>query len=178
MNEDTEKNPKKTKLNLGCGEQILEGFINIDSFPHTGVDLVCDLNKGIPLPDNSITEVKANHILEHLEDIIKIMEEIHRVSKKGAVVKIKSPYFKSIGAFKDPSHKSFLTERTFEYFDPLLVRSKRLPNYQTKAAFSVKKVSFIWSSPYIRFLPFKKSFFIKYFWNIARTIYYELEVIK
>ena len=93
-----------TKLNLGSSDRIKPGFLNLDILPLPGVDIVCDLNDGIPLKNDSVTEIYASHILEHIDDIIKIMEEIYRVCQDGAIVKIKVPYFKSNGAFKAVSY--------------------------------------------------------------------------
>jgi SAM-dependent methyltransferase len=166
------------KLNIGSSDRTKEGFVNLDIIAKQGVDIVCDLNDGIPLKDNVVTEVYAGHVLEHVDDIVKIMEEIYRVCRAGAIIKIKVPYFKSIGAFKDPTHRRFFTEETFYYFSRDKMRERNLPDYNIRANFEILKISYIWSSPLIRFLPFKKKFFIKHFWNIARTIYFELKVLK
>lgn len=166
------------KLNLGSGDRILEGFLNVDILPAKGVDIVCDLNKGIFLKDNSVTEIYANHVLEHLNDTVKIIEEIYRICKSGAIVRIKVPYFKSIGAFKDPTHRSFFTEETFYYFNKEERTKRGLPDYGLKANFEILEISYLWSNPWLRYLPFKKNFFMKYLWNIVRTIYFELRVIK
>ena len=166
------------KLNLGSSDRIIEGFLNVDILPAKGVDIVCDLNKGIPLKDNSVTEIYACHILEHLDDTVKIMEEIYRVCKNGAIVKIKVPYFKSIGAFKDPTHRRFFTEETFYYLNKKEREKRGLPDYGLKANFEIIKIAYLWSALWLRFLPLKKRFFMKHFWNIVRTIYFELKVIK
>ena len=181
MNQKKNKLPldyRNVKLNLGGGEKVLRGFLNIDVISLNGVDLVWDLNQGIPLADNSVKEVYAGHVLEHLNDTVKIMEEIYRVCKNGSLVKIKVPYFKSIGAFKDPTHKSFFTEETFRYFSKANIKNLGLPDYYLKANFETIKIAYIWSSRWLRFLPLKKKLFMKYFWNIVRTMYVELRVIK
>ncbi|MFC1595083.1 methyltransferase domain-containing protein [Patescibacteria group bacterium] len=166
------------KIRLGESKTKKEGWINLDILNTPEVDLVCDLNKRIPLDDNSVIKVKANHILEHLDDTTKIMEELWRVCKPNAKILIKVPHYASINAHKDPTHKSFFTEHTFEYFLP---KDKKillnLPNYLSKAEFDIEYIGYIWSSKLIRFLPFK-SFLRKHFWNIARTIIIQLRVRK
>ncbi|MCD4761498.1 methyltransferase domain-containing protein [bacterium] len=167
-----------TKINLGGGTQKIEDFTNIDILNLPNVDIVHNINKCIPLPDNSIEEIYSSHCLEHLDDTIHIMKEIYRVCKPNAIVKIKVPYFKSIGAFKDPTHKQFFTEKTFDYFDHEKIKNQELPDYKLKVNFKVEKVAYLWSASWLRYLPFKKAFFLKHFWNIVRSIYYELRVIK
>lgn len=164
------------KIILGGGTRAQEGWVNLDILDLPEVDIICNLNKGIPLPDNSVIEVKARHILEHLDDTVKIMEEIWRVCKPNARVFIKSPYYTSIGAFKDPTHKRFFTERTFEYFLPKS-HWRTVPDYHFRCTFEINSIGYIWSSRWIRFLPFK-SFLRKHFWNIARTIIITLRVVK
>ena len=165
------------KINLGGGNERIPGFTNVDILPLPNVDIVCDLNGKLPLADNSIEEIYASHILEHLPNTVKIVEELYRICQPGATIKIKSPYFKSDGAFKDPTHVSFFTEQTFDYFDRGKILTGQLPDYCLKANLQLKKIAYIWSHRWIRFLPAKK-FFLRHCWNIARTIYYELEVIK
>ncbi len=166
------------RLNLGSSDRILPGFLNLDIQPVAGVDIVCNLNDGIPLNDNTVTEIYTAHTLEHLDDTVHIMEEIFRVCKKGAVVRIKVPYFKSTGAFKDPTHRRFFTEETFTYFDKEERARHGLVDYGIVANFKTVEIAYLWSSPWLRFLPFKKAFFMKYFWNIVRSIYFELTVVK
>ena len=53
----------RVKLNLGSGDRVLPGFLNLDIQSAAGVDIVCDLNEGIPLNDNTVTEIYTAHTL-------------------------------------------------------------------------------------------------------------------
>jgi len=105
------------------------------------------------------------------------MEEIYRVCKSGAKVKIKVPYFKSTAAFKDPTHLSFFTERTFEYFDRDSVDRHSLPEYKLKANFKMLSLTYNYYTMGTRFLPFK-NLLRRFFWDIVKSIVVELKVIK
>lgn len=105
-------------IELGCGAFKNPGFKGLDKIPGPGVDIVCDLEDGIPLPDNSVDLVCASHILEHINNLMGLMDEIHRVCKPGADVAICVPHYKSIGAWQDPTHVRAFTELTFSYWDP------------------------------------------------------------
>jgi SAM-dependent methyltransferase len=87
-------NVETKKLNLGCGEHKKEGFINLDWSPLNAPDVVHDLN-ALPYPfaDNSIDEVEAFHVLEHLDKPFAIMKELHRILKPEGVLHIKVPHF-------------------------------------------------------------------------------------
>jgi len=72
------------KLNLGCGNHILEGWDNYDIHPSKNVKEL-DLNKlPYPFPDNHADEILASHVLEHLYlPIYDAMIELHRILKPG-----------------------------------------------------------------------------------------------
>jgi predicted SAM-dependent methyltransferase len=53
------------RLNLGCGMQIMEGYINIDERKLPGVDLVADIGK-LPFDKASVAEIYAAHLVEHV----------------------------------------------------------------------------------------------------------------
>jgi SAM-dependent methyltransferase len=53
------------KLHLGCGNKIIDGFINIDFRENDGVDIVADLVNLTNFGDNSIELIYCSHVLEH-----------------------------------------------------------------------------------------------------------------
>jgi len=105
------------RLNLGCGDDYREGWVNIDINPDVKADIHRDLNKGLPFDDNSVDEVWCSHLLEHLDDMIFAMEEIYRVMKPNAPITIRFPYCNSPSAWNDPTHKRALNPNTFKWFE-------------------------------------------------------------
>lgn len=157
----------------------MEGFLNIDILPIRGVDIVADLNNGIPLEDNSVDEIMALSILEHLNDTRFIMEEMYRVCVNNAKITITVPYLKSTAAFKDPTHKSFFSEETFKYFDCSFIEKGLLPNYNFKCNFKIEKISYkYYYQKGIKAYLFNNRFFKKFFWDIIKTITIELTAVK
>ena len=106
-------------LDLGCGNKKREGAIGIDFNSRTAADVIHDLNVfPYPLEDSSFDEIYLDNTLEHLDDVIRVMEETHRICKLGGLVKVIVPYFRSIWACIDPTHRHFFTVDSFAYFDP------------------------------------------------------------
>lgn len=104
-------------LNLGCGRKHVEGAINLDVTPDTNPDVVHDLNRRPwPLPEGHFREVLANDVVEHLEDVLATFEEIHRVSRDGAIVRVAVPHFSSGNAYTDPTHRHFFGYFTLDCF--------------------------------------------------------------
>lgn len=128
-------------LDLGCGNRKIPGAIGVDINENTSADIVHDLNSfPYPFEDSVFDEIYADNALEHLDDIVKVMEEIHRISKPNAKVKIIVPYFRARWAFIDPTHRHYFTVDSLSYFDPGRIHSQ-LYNYST-ARFTVEKTIF------------------------------------
>lgn len=165
------------KLLLGGGNEKREGFTNIDILKLPNVDIVADISKGIPLPDNSVDEIIAHYILSCLPNTVFIMEEMYRVCKNGARVEIKVPYLKSTAAFKDPTHVSFFTDRTFEYFDRSYIESGKLPEYNLKSNFKTVSLTYNYYTRGTRLIPFV-GLLRRFFWDIVKSLVVELRVVK
>jgi len=108
------------RLNVGCGTDIREGWINLDSSKLPGVDIVANLDDcgrtPLPLADDTIEEFYCSHVLEHLRDALGFMQELHRIAKHGAVATIRVPYGSSDDADEDPTHVRRLFLYSFSYF--------------------------------------------------------------
>ena len=136
------------KLNFGCGEEIMKGHVNMDVLKLPGVEVVQDFNKfPYPFKDNEFEEVYTSHVLEHLEDLTKVMRELKRICKKGAKIKIRVPHFSSGVSYRDPTHKRLFSYFTFEYFTeecfydlPKFKIVKRKLNFTRLAFTSLNKI--------------------------------------
>lgn len=107
------------KLNLGCGKDIREGYINVDMRPLPGVNCVHDLNKyPWPFEDNSAEEILALDIMEHLEDVVAAMDECHRILRPGGRLKIRVPMAGNAFGWTDPTHRRLFTVESFDFFCP------------------------------------------------------------
>lgn len=80
------------KLNLGCGNDIRKGYINVDFFNSKAEEKVDLINFPWPFKDNSIDEILMNHVLEHLPDTERTMREIHRILKVGGIFHGQVPF--------------------------------------------------------------------------------------
>ena len=106
-----------SKVNLGCGQKLLDGYLNCDVLEHIKADRHFDLETfPYPLADAFADEILMDNVLEHLDDIPKVMGELHRILKTGGVLKILVPYGKSDWALQDPTHRHYFTEASMNYF--------------------------------------------------------------
>jgi len=107
------------KIYLGSGKDHKEGFTNVDIHPFEGVDVVCDITKGLPFEDSSIDFVFSQDFLEHIDPTKKVMviNEIWRVLKDGGEMEHFIPNAGSRNDFGSPSHLSHWNLQQFEHFD-------------------------------------------------------------
>ncbi|MHA1567947.1 MAG: class I SAM-dependent methyltransferase [Alphaproteobacteria bacterium] len=106
-----------TVLDLGCGENKAPGAFGVDAHAFAGVDLVHDLNAlPWPLDDGAFDRVRALHIIEHVDDPVAFMREVHRVAAPGALIEIATPHFSNRSAYADPSHQRTFSARAFDFF--------------------------------------------------------------
>ena len=88
----------------------------IDMYPAPGVDVLADLRGRLPLADGSVDRVYAVHVLEHVVDLVPVMNELHRILADDGVLHVLSPHWQSIGAVADPTHVKYLDVQTFKWF--------------------------------------------------------------
>ena len=110
------------KLNLGCGKEYRDGWVNLDISNkdiydnEIKVDVKHDLNKfPWPFKSNEFDFVLLKHLLEHLNDIPKVMNELIRITRKGGIIKIIVPHFSCYHTYRDPTHKIFPSIQTINY---------------------------------------------------------------
>ena len=106
-------------LDVGCGKKKYPGAIGIDIDPQSDADNLHDLNR-VPYPydENTFDMIICDNCIEHLKNVIDVAEELHRISKPLAIVKIIVPFYASRYAHTDPTHRHYFGWRSFDYFVP------------------------------------------------------------
>ena len=90
------KSPKPRKLNLGCGVNKLDGYINIDMAPNVAPDKCFDFTScRWPFKDGTVDEIVIFHTIEHIRKPLHnyVISECGRVLKKGGLLLISFPDF-------------------------------------------------------------------------------------
>jgi len=97
------------KINIGCGKDIKEGWVNCDFFPVNDAVIKIDLKTlPLPFPDNSADEILLSHVLEHMENRYDIITDLHRILKKGGLLRVKLPIHAN-----RVEHASFYHQKNF-----------------------------------------------------------------
>ena len=168
-------------LNIGCGRKHVEGAVNLDVTPDSNPDVLCDLNRRPwPLPDNHFREVLAQDVVEHLEDVLKTFEEIHRVCRDGALVRVAVPHFSSGNAYTDPTHRHF-----FGYFTLDCFTEKDERSFYTRARFRYRHRQIIFWPTLLNKIVWRLAnrypmwYELRWAWVFpALFVSFELEVVK
>lgn len=97
--------PLELKLNVGCGAEPSDAWINVDMRPLAGaVDVQGDINR-LPFADGVFHFILADSVLEHLRDPRLAIGELRRVLGPAGSVHIRVPALGSMAAHLDPTHR-------------------------------------------------------------------------
>jgi SAM-dependent methyltransferase len=104
----------------------------VDRLLLPGVRVVADTGRALPFRNGSIDFLRAFNHLEHLSDVVAVMEEIHRVLAPGGTAEITVPHFSNPHYYSDPTHVRPFGLYSFDYFvarDRQRARKKVRPIY-------------------------------------------------
>lgn len=153
------------KIELGCGPSKQADTIGIDAIPVPGVDLVANLEDGLPfIPDNSVDEITSVHFLEHINNLELLIREIHRVLKPAGIHKVIVPHFSNPHYFSDITHKKFFGLYTFDYYATGNTKLRRkVPDFYHNFKFEIQNRKLIFKSQFFFRNLFKKWILSKIF---------------
>ncbi len=104
-------------LDVGCGVKKAPGAIGIDRNPASAADVLCDLDRfPYPFRADSFDALQAIHVIEHVSDVIRTLEEFHRLVRAGGRVRIVTPHYTDFSSFCDPTHRWHLNSFSLRYF--------------------------------------------------------------
>lgn len=169
--EQVDEEPKY-KLDIACGQHKQAGFVGVDISPCEGVDIVYDLEQ-FPwtfAEDNSVDEAFVSHYIEHTKDLIKFMNELHRILKPGGKVTMVAPYYTSIRCWQDPTHTRAISEATFLYYNQDWLKQNGLDHYPITANFDFN-FGYSLDEEYENKADEVKQFAIRHYWNVVHDIH-------
>jgi predicted SAM-dependent methyltransferase len=184
------------QLNLGCGFDRREGYLNVDSWPECSPDLLVDLELfPWPFETSSITRILARHVLEHLGSDLAtfrgLWQELYRIAAPGCLLEIHLPYYKSAQFWSDPTHVRVYTPLTLQ----MLSKARNLEWVKTSSSntklammfdvdFEVVSSRVIWDSPWDQRLESSEITLEqlldaeRHSWNVVKELQFELTVRK
>lgn len=136
----------QNKINFGSGKNYLNGYLNCDISNDNKVDKIVDLEKRLPFKDNSVDEVILRMVLEHTQRPIDVMNELYRICKNKAIIKITVPYFSCENAFSNITHYHQFSYTSFDLFEP-----SHSQHWQGCGNFKIIKKELHWRKPFILF---------------------------
>lgn len=100
-----------TRLHLGCGNHLLDGWANLDFGVADGV-IRCDLTRPLPVDDRSIEAIFSEHFIEHItrDEARRLLADCHRALRPGGVLRVSTPNLEALVA-------QYRLRRTTEWTD-------------------------------------------------------------
>lgn len=104
-------------VDLGCGRNKFPGATGLDYAGNSTADVRHDLDAyPYPVETSSFDVVLIRNVIEHVRDVVGLMEEVHRIGRPGADVIITTPHFSSLYSYQDPTHVRHLALDSMDYF--------------------------------------------------------------
>ena len=104
-------------LDLGCGRNKFPGAVGLDYAGNSVADVQHDLDVyPYPVAASGFDVILLRNVIEHVRNVVGLMEEVHRVGKAGADVIITTPHFSSLYSYQDPTHLRHLALDSMDYF--------------------------------------------------------------
>lgn len=191
----TAKKPKSEQIiavDLGCGqikakpEYFTENMkvtpdkvIGVDIAKCEGVDIIHDLTKfPYPFKDASVDAIFSSHFVEHLDGIerMKFFDECYRILKPGGVMRLMHPYYKSVRAVQDPTHKwPPISENSYLYWDKNWREANKLDHYPINCDFEFN-IYYVWQDPTVANKSEEtRTFNIDKYWNVVADMMVDLK---
>jgi SAM-dependent methyltransferase len=134
---------KPLRIDLGSGSRPRPGCYALDQLQFDGIDIVANLNEPFDLlPDNCADYVFSSHALEHVDKLLPLIAEIHRITRPGGLIEIVAPHFSNPYFYSDPTHVRFFGLYTMYYFvdSDKQPDVRKVPAFYTTARFEMESV--------------------------------------
>jgi SAM-dependent methyltransferase len=107
----------RRELDLGAGIAVrVPHTIRADILRTVHPDVVLNAEAPLPFRSHTLRRVFCFDVLEHVNDLLSVMCEIHRVLEPGGTVLITTPHFSCANSYADPTHKRRFAWGSFDYF--------------------------------------------------------------
>lgn len=195
------------RLDLACGNNKKEGYLGVDVSKDTQADIIVDLERYpwviemkkdkngnwvtkddlqdtelsffvSAFAENSVYEIHACHYIEHVSDLKAFMEEIYRIMIPGGRVIFYAPYYSSMRSIQDYTHKRFISESTFLYFDKKWLEYNGLGHYSIDCNFATLSTKFLFAKKWNTKSDDAKEWARQHFINVVEDIEIVLQTIK
>jgi glycosyltransferase involved in cell wall biosynthesis len=103
-------------LDLGAAHRKAPGYVGVDQYAGSGVDIVATLPERLDLPDDSVGVVRAVDFLEHVPAKVPLINELYRLLAPGGMLLSTTPSTDGRGAYQDPTHVAYYNENSFWYY--------------------------------------------------------------
>ncbi len=162
-------------LELGCGTNKGTGRICIDrlDFPH--IDIVTDLEEGLPFfPDNSVDAIYSESFLEHVDNLDRLMRDVWRILKPNGRKHLFVPHFSNPYFYSDYTHQRFFGLYSFEYFSRKQhMFERKVPNFYHDYGFITEEIRLVFDSQWMSRRLIKRAFGLIFNLNTWLQEFYE-----
>lgn len=180
------KDNRLSCLNIGCGKKYIpsnqkERWVNLEIRKDIKADVYHDLDKfPYPFKNNEFDIIIASHILEHVDDIFKVLNELRRILRQDGTLKVETPYFTWAGAFEF-THKRCFSVKSFDVYPHVKVKKVRLKFQRFKSTAKFRApIQNMLTKLITDFVNLNPKIYERFFCHIlvCQAIQYDLQLLK
>ncbi len=159
------------EIELGCGPSKKNtNAIGIDLIDYDCVDIVGDVFEVLSqIPSGVVQNIYTYHFLEHINDIDKLIKEMHRVLADGGKIFAVVPHFSNPFYYSDLTHKATFGLYSFSYYS-ISNFKRQVPIYQNGILFKQESVRLIFKSYPPRYFRHGVKKFCEFIFNLNTYI--------
>ena len=139
------------KLNVGCGKDYREGWINLDNNKSFKKDVSHNFNKlPYPFKDNTFDMIDLRFVFEHMRNPVRVLKELVRISKDNADIYILTSHGNSYAQTSDLQHNKQMNEHIFEDW--------QIEEYGLDNSLKLESFKWVWhdKNNWKKLIPFKR----------------------
>ncbi|GAB4232711.1 MAG: hypothetical protein Tsb0021_11510 [Chlamydiales bacterium] len=130
-------------LDVGCGGNKTPGAVGIDRRFSSKLpsELQFDIQHDLthfpwPIEENAYDLIICQHVIEHLPDTVKTLEEFYRIVSPNGKIFIETPHYTWFEAYRHFEHCHMFSFQSFDYF------LKGNKHYKTNFSYADKRIFF------------------------------------
>jgi len=101
-------------LDIGCGRRKIPEAVGMDNNPRSEADVIHNLDAfPYPFPDNRFDLVIGRYVISNVDNPVRVIEELHRITRPGGLIRLIIPHFTAVHSWADDTHRHYFSYTAF-----------------------------------------------------------------
>lgn len=179
--EALERSPSGRRVNLGSGQRVFDGLESVDLYadsPDIRLDLF-ERGWSKAFAERKISFAYSSHFVEHVPDFMQFFVDLYEAMEDQALAVILTPYWSSVRAFQDPTHRQSISKERYDYLSRKVRKRETADHYLPDVDFEHAYAPvYRWNRDYVNLSDSAKEYHRVHSLNAVEDIVVFLRCIK